>query len=244
MPKNETHFFQTLGKIVGSRHLKSKSIGKKISSSDARLDKNYKNNQLPAYINSMLSSLLIQLKCSGSVGQGSLSHHIDGLFIDHPKFGTRIIEFDEEQHFNTFREASLVQLSSVLESQFVSQYQELCRDPNYFNEMLKKHRLKVRVDSAPTTINSFIDLIETYAAPNNSYIKPKTGFDYIGGRIAQRAYYDTLRDVIHLSKSNNTFSPLIRMSAYEFEKESGLSFSQIPQNRLQLLIEGKLAKYS
>lgn len=243
MPKNEKYFFQTLSKIVGLENLKSKSIGVKVSSMDVHLDKDYNQNRFPDQINSILSSLLAKLRCSDPVGTGSLSHHLDGLFIDHPIYGTRIIEFDEEQHFNTFRVASLVKLSSVLDSPFVSQYQDLCKNPIYFNMMLKQHRLKVRVESVPATIDSFIDLIKNYATPNNGYIKPKTGFDYIGGRIAQRAYYDTLRDVIHLSELNNTFSPPIRMSTFEFEKETGLSFSQIPQKKLQHLIENRLETY-
>lgn len=240
MPKNETYFFQTLRTIVGSRYLKAKSIGVKVLSSDVFLDKDYKQYDFPDQIRSMFSALLKDLRSTGSVGTGSLSQYIDGLFVDHPKYGSRIIEFDEEQHFNTFRTASLRQLSAQLRPKYLLHYQECCRDLNCFNQMLRKHRLNVVVKSIPEAVQSFIDLVQANAKPGNGYIKPKTGFKYVGGRIAQRSYYDTLRDVAHLSLWNHSLGPPLRLTKFEFEKESGREFSQIPPDELRSLVERRL----
>ena len=241
MPKNETHFFQALSEIVGSRNLKAKSIGMKVSSSDVFLDKDYKQYEFPDQIRSMFSWLLKELRSTGSVGTGSLSHHIDGLLVDHPKYGSRIIEFDEEQHFNTFRAGSLLQLSTHVELNYLGHYQECCNDLNCFNQMLRKHRLKAVVKSVPGNIESFINLVQTNATSGNGYIEPKTGFNYVGGRIAQRSYYDTLRDVAHLSWRNQSLAPPLRMTAFEFEKETGREFIQIPQNELETLVKRRLS---
>lgn len=241
MPKNETHFFQALSEIVGSRNLKAKSTGVKVSCSDVFLDKDYKRYEFPDQIMSMFSSLLKELRSTESVGTGSLSHHIDGFLVDHPKYGSRIVEFDEEQHFNTFRTASLRQLTTHIELNYLGHYQEYCNDLNCFNQMLRKHRLKAVVKSVPKTIESFINLVQTNATPDNGYIEPKTGFNYVGGRIAQRSYYDTLRDVAHLSLRNQSLAPPLRMTAFEFEKETGQKFIKIPQNELRTLVERRLS---
>ena len=240
MPKNETHFFQALRPIVGSSYLKAKSIGVKVSSADVFLDKDYKQYDFPDQIRLLFSALLKELRSTGSVGTGSLSHHIDGLLVDHPEYGSRIIEFDEEQHFNTFRAASLRHLSAQLGPKYLPHYQKCCRNPNYFNQMLRKHQLRIVVKSVPETVQSFIDLVQANAKPRNGYIETKTGFNFVGGRIAQRAYYDTLRDVAHLSRKNPSFGPPLRLTMFEFEKEAGREFSQIPLDELRSLVERRL----
>ena len=73
--------------------------------------------------------------------------------------------------------------------------------------MLRKHRLRVRVGSIPMDVTGFRRLIEAYASENNGYIEPKSGFEYIGGRVAQRALYDSLRDIAHFAKENAGFRP-------------------------------------
>ncbi len=239
MPDNETYFFQTLNTIVGG-NLKAKTIGLKISSGDVFLDKDFRKYNFRDDIESMLLLILKELQSTGSVGIGSLSHHVDGLFVDHPKFGSRIIEFDEEQHFNTFRAVTLRHVSSQVKSKYLSHFQECCGDAEYFNRMLSKHQLKTTVKSVPETVDSFIELVQRNARPNYGYIEPKTGFDYIGGRIAQRAYYDSLRDLAHLSPMNSSFALPLRFSMFEFEKESGRRFDLIPRDKLRSMIERRL----
>ena len=241
MPESEARFFHALSKILGSQYLKAKSIGGKVSSNDVFLEKDFEQYDFPENVKSMLSRLLKELRSTGSVGKGSLSHHVDGLLVDHPKFGNRIIEFDEVQHFNTFRAVCLRQLSNHIDLGHLAYYEKYCDDLTCFNEMLRKHRLKAVVKSVPETIESLIDLVQKNATSNSGYTKTKTGFNYAGGRIAQRAYYDTLRDVAHLSPKNQSLAPPLRVAAFEFEDETGRALSQITQNQLQALIEHRLA---
>jgi len=137
MPENETLFFSTLSKIVGARNLTANAVGMKVSSNDIYLDKDYKQYGFQDNINSLFQRLLVEFQSVGSIGTGSLSHHI-------------------------------------------------------------------------------------------------------GGRIAQRAYYDTLRYVAHYSPRNDSFSPPLRFTIFELEEEAGCEFNKIPLNELESLLESRL----
>lgn len=240
MPKNEDHFFRALNVAVGSTHIKSKSLGTKVSASDVFLDKNFENYEFPDSVKLLLKELNIDLCSTGSPGSGSLAHFVDGLFSNHPVYGTRIVEFDEEQHFSLFRAATLRRLSVFWGEEYLPHYAEHCGRADCFNRMLNKHRLKVTIDSVPESIKSFIELVQANAKPNNSYVRMTRGFEFVGGRVAQRALYDTLRDVAHLSPKNSLFSKPFRCSIFEFETEAGIGFLGILQSDLQRMLKERL----
>lgn len=239
MPDNEKYFFQNLSAIVGS-NLIAKSIGKNVTRNDVFLDKDFRRHGLPHEIELMFAMMLKELLSTGSIGSGSLSHHVDGMFINHTKYGSRIIEFDEEQHFTPFRSVSLRYVSSQVKTISLTQFQVYYRNVDYFNRMLRKHRLKVTIKEVPETVNIFISLIQNYARQSNGYIEPKTGFNFVGGRIAQRAYYDSLKDIAHLSPTNSHLDLPLRFSMFEFEEEACKRFNLIPQNQLRTMIEHRL----
>ena len=67
-------------------------------------------------------------------------------------------------------------------------------------------------------------------------------YNYWGGRIAQRAYYDFLRDIAHLSKYNSGFKPIIRFSMFQFERDFAISFDKISFDELANSIRRILSK--
>jgi len=237
----ETTFFKALEDIIGARYLKAGKLGRRITSSDVFLDKDYSKYGLSASVTGALADMLLDLHSTEKVPSGSLAHNIDGLLVGHPELGTRIVEFDEEQHFNPFRRITLKYLLEITDAKYIPHLMKVCEDLDYFNsEVLRKHRLRVRVDSIPIDVQSFKALIEAHGNAGNGYIKPKPGFNFLGGRIAQRAYYDTLRDIAQLAKQNISLSPPIRFTKYEFEKRAGLKFEAIDKGKLRLLIEEQL----
>ena len=194
MPNDETKFYKALENVVGPQYLLSKNIGRKITKNDLFLDKDYRRYSFPSNIENLFSQILEDLNSSGKILTGSLSHNVDGIIQEHPKLKTRIIEFDEEQHFNPFRQHTILKISSYVDTH---DYYFLCSQLDYYKEMLIKHRIEkssvLEIRSIPNTPAVFQKAIANLVKKNNGYVKKVDLFDYIGGRIAQRAYYDTLR---------------------------------------------------
>lgn len=46
--------------------------------------------------------------------------------------------------------------------------------------------------------------------------KPVAGFRYEGGRMSQRACFDTMKDYVHLSEKGQGFNPTLRFSIPDF----------------------------
>ncbi len=244
MPKNEEIFFDAFQDAVGADFLLSKSIGRKIAKSDVFLEKNYMKYRFDTPVDQLFEHALKELGINGNLLSGSLAHNIDGLVTGHPTLGTCIVEFDEEQHFNAFRFATLDVFQKKLQLPFTEQYMRYCTATDYVNRMLKKHRLNFSIDKPIQDIAAFRGIIVQNASENNGYIKPKTGFSFWGGRIAQRAYYDLLRDTAHLSPYNEGFGKPLRLALYDFEDEFGLSFERISKQDLRSSIERRLSEIS
>ena len=244
MPKSEAKFFRALERVVGVHHLKAKSLGRKVSSKHVFLDRDYTRYTFPKGVLKKLTKILQDLRSTADTSPGSLSHYIDGLLAGHPLYGTRIVEFDEEQHFNTFRYVTLQHLTADVPQPptYAPRALEHCVDVVCFNRMLRKHQLRVSIDSVPQDIRAFLELVKTHARPKNGYIEPKPAFDYLGGRIAQRAYYDALRDVAHCAKQNNLLATALRFTLFEFEEMAGCQFQKIRENDLCCLVEARLAE--
>jgi hypothetical protein len=242
MKDNETIFFEAVQEVIGKNFLKANSLGKKISSADVFLDKDYEQYDFKQDIRHLFELILKDLLSTSHPKSGPLSNHIDGLIYNHPKYGKRIVEFDEEQHFNTFRQATLNCIESKLKLRYSILYLQHCTDVDCFNRMLRKHRLRVTIDSIPNTVQDFVKLVQQNATSNNNYIKPKPAFNFVGGRIAQRAYYDSLRDVAHLAEVNSTLKEPLRFSLFEFEMKTGVKFERIERKQLCLLIKQRLGE--
>lgn len=64
----------------------------------------------------------------------------------------------------------------------------------------------------PKSFIEFIDWLEKSKEKSSGYICNKKGFEFVGGRIAQRAYYDCLRDTADLSENNKGFESPLRFA--------------------------------
>ena len=205
---DEEKFFLALSALAGEEFLVSKNIGKPVKKSDVFLSDNYLDYDFDQQVIDRYEHLLHALDSDGSFSSASLSHFIDGLVIGHPVLGSRIVEFDEEQHFTPARKDTLTSLKTILPDSYLSEYIDICNDLDYLNNaVLKKNRIKNRLTILPDTHKDFIQWLHDSEENISGYIEPKRGFDYPGGRIAQRAYYDSLRDTAHLSYAFEQLHP-------------------------------------
>lgn len=109
------------------------------------------------------------------------------------------------------------------------------------NKSISKNRLHNVVD-----VNIFRDLEETTLRvyeygmihENNNYIEKKPGFNYPGGRLAQRAVYDLMKDLYHVIKPE--CKPIIRFSIFEFEFMFDQPFNHCSDEQIKIVIQEKL----
>jgi len=235
--KDETRFFIAFSELIGKDYLISKSIGKPVSSSHLFLSKNFENYNFNKKIKDCYLNILIDLKSNKQFDSDSLSHHIDGIISNHPILKNRIIEFDEEQHFTPARLDTINNLREILPNNYFSKFYLICKDLNYLNDhVLKKHRIKNKLKNIPKSFIEFVDWLEQSNEKSSGYISNKKGFDFLGGRIAQRAYYDCLRDTAHLSNMNDNFESPLRFSKKTFEDTEKIDFKLIKSNRIKEII--------
>ena len=235
--KDETRFFEAFAVVVGEDYLLSKSIEKPIDSSNAFLSDDFRKYNFSTAINNNFEEFLKELDANFNFSGKSLAHNIDGLLVNHPTLGTRIVEFDEEQHLTPSLAVVLKHQSKDIELGFTSYYASLLQDVNYLNEqVLKKNRVEQRFNRYPENHDAFIKALQEETV--SGYTEPKkNGFNYLGGRIAQRAYYDALRNAAHLSSKNKDWSPLLRFPKKYFEDKGGMKFSRLSDEKIKLLIE-------
>lgn len=235
--KDETRFFVALSELLGENYLLSKSIGKPINSSHIFLSNNFISYDFDKEINECYSKILTNLKSNRIFSSDSLSHYVDGIIDSHPFLKKRIIEFDEEQHFTPARMSTLRHLNEILPDNYFSKFIEICIDKSYLNDfVLKKHRIKNRIEIVPKSFIEFVKWLENSNEKSSGYICNKNGFEFIGGRIAQRAYYDCLRDTAHLSKKNIDFESPLRFAKKTFEDKEKVDFGLITNNRIKEII--------
>ncbi len=235
--KDEVRFFTVLSELLGKEYLLSKSIGKPINSLHIFLSKNYKSYGFSSEINDCYLNILKDLKSNKQFSSDSLSHHIDCAIINHPILKSRIVEFDEEQHFTPARLDTIKHLMKILPNNYFSNFTEICGSKNYLNDhVLKKHRIKNKVESLPKSFIEFIEWLQKSNEKSSGYICSKSGFEFLGGRIAQRAYYDCLRDTAHLSNKNKDFENPLRFAKKTFEDREKMDFSLISNNKIKEII--------
>lgn len=235
--KDETKFFIGFSELLGTNYLLSKSIEKPINSSHIFLSNNFEKYNFNKEINDCYLQILKDLKSNFVFSSDSLSHYIDGAIINHPILHSRIVEFDEEQHFTPARMDTLTHLKEILPDNYFTKFREICNDIDYLNDyVLKKHRIKNKLKNVPKSFIEFVDWLEQSNEKLSGYICNKNGFEFIGGRIAQRAYYDCLRDTAHLSENNIGFKSPLRFAKKEFECIENKDFGLIPMYRIKEII--------
>jgi hypothetical protein len=170
-----------------------------------------------------------------------LTRHIDGMLSPGYPLGPCIVEFDEEQHFSPFRYVTFRVLARTIEVHYdVTLYKRCCQGSEYFARFLRKHWLRGVTTARMPTPDSFLDaLINLGDLSGNGFVKPKPCFPFVGGRIAQRAYYDCLRDFFYRSRSGVAMrlKPIIRVFLYQIEERVGCSLEQA---RFEAVVEGGL----
>jgi len=241
--KDETKFFIALSELIGKQCLLSKSISKPINSSHIFLSNNFIDYSFNQETNDCYSKILTSLKSNKLFTSDSLSHYVDGLIVKHPEIESRIVEFDEEQHFTPARKDTFKYLANILPDNYFTTFKDICGNLNYLNGfVLKKHRIKNKLKNIPTSFIKFIEWLELSGEKSSGYISSKNGFDFLGGRIAQRAYYDCLRDTAHLSEKNYTLKSPLRFAKKIFEDETGVKFAEIPITKIKDIIKNLLDK--
>lgn len=235
--KDETRFFIGFSELLGAEYFLSKSIEKPINSSHIFLSNSFEDYNFNQDTNDCYLQILKELKSNYMFSSNSLSHYIDGAIINHPILKSRIVEFDEEQHFTPARMDTLTHLQEILPDNYFSKFKEICNDKNYLNDyVLKKHRIKNKLKNSPKSFIEFVEWLEQSNEKPSGYICNKNSFEFIGGRIAQRAYYDCLRDTAHLSKNNNGFESPLRFAKKEFEDIENKDFGLISMDRIKEII--------
>jgi len=240
---DEARFFRILNDMIGDEFLQAKSIGKLVDKDLLDLPGDYRKLSYKPGIMRLLHKIAETLGSDFDFGNTNLNGHIDGLIIDHPVAGTRIVEFDEEQHFTPPRKFSITILSEGTESRFYNEYLKICNDTAYLNkEVFPKHRISAGMRTLPANIGEFRSWIEQHAKISG-FVEAKNGFPYFGGRISQRAWYDSLRDVAHLAGENDHLSPILRFAKKTFENECRCSFRNISDENLAATIINLLWRF-
>jgi hypothetical protein len=216
LPAAQEYFLQSLKNVITRTNSSDVTIEIKPK---LHIKSNYLNN---SYINSKvveaLENVLKSLDSTYDFTNRNLP--VDCCLINHPVLKTRIIEFDEAQHFSDKRLITIKKLNSYFKFHFHNDYLSLFKNPQ------------------------IIESYEKAIKGRSGFISPKKGFNYKGGRISQRAFYDTLKDVAHLSQKNKSLSPIIRFSMFEFGSYNNNNFLRIPQQKIENYIENKLLKLS
>lgn len=231
--KDETRFFQAFAEVVGVEYVFSKSVGKPVNAEQAFLSDDFRKYAFPNEVEKNFETFLEDLNSNFKFSGKSLAQHIDGLLVGHPQLGTRIVEFDEEQHFTPSLFTILKEQSQSVELPFADYYGAILADVDYLNaEVLKKNRVKQKFSVYPKQHSAFLSAIKESKV--SGYIKPKeNGFPYVGGRIAQRAYYDSLRNAAHLSPMNQGFGSVLRFPKKYFVDRAGMTFSRLSAEQIE-----------
>lgn len=233
--KAEGNFFAALGNLLDNNYVLAKTLGKPVRSDHVFLNSHFEEMKFPEDANAMIRKVLDELNSDYNMSRNSMVQHIDGMIVNHPTLGTRIVEFDEEQHFTPARLVTFTALDENDYAGLIQLYAAIINNNDYFhNSVLKKHRMKFSSDDNVPNWEDFKEMILTYSKPNNGYIRPTVGFPYLGGRIAQRAYYDLLRDLAHLSVSNkNRLEPVIRIPKFLIEVICKNGFENLTMKQVQ-----------
>lgn len=159
--------------------------------------------------------------------ENSIIHPFDSSLINHHQPGTRIVEFDKAQHFTPSLYTVLTKQSLHFQLAFADYYHATLKDIAYLNhEAQKKDRIKQRFDLYPLHHDYVSSAVKN--EKHSGYLESKENdFKYVGGRLTQSAYYNSLRNAAHISPMNQGFKPILRFQKQFFDDKSGVIFSRI-----------------
>jgi hypothetical protein len=242
--KDEDRFFGVFNTVTGGEFLDSKCIGKPVDGTFIYIPADYKSLELSSGIKAMFAQITEVLGSDGNFGAGNLNHHIDALLIDHPLMGSRVVEFDEEVNFTPPRKFTLQILRDYSDYSFISPYLLICNDLRYLNGyVIPKYQIKAGIHTYPATIRTLIEWLDEHVTSSVAHVEAKPGFNYLGGRMSQRAYYDTILDVAHLARQNDHLSPPLRFAKRTFEELFHKSFGNMTNDEIAEGIRRLLNSY-
>lgn len=109
---------------------------------------------------------------------------------------------DEFQHFTQQRKTALTISASHCVLPFHARYLSYCEDSDVIAEAYRTTR-------------------------RAGFRRAVAGFRYDGGRMSQRAYFDTMKDYIHLSSNGQGFSTTLRFAIPDFGVLSETDFLRL-----------------
>ncbi len=139
---------------------------------------------------------------------------VDCVLRNHRTLGTRVIEFDEYQHFTNERKLAIDKMSSEYPLEYHERYLTYFKDPEVMNTMIG-------------------------VTNRAGFHKAVPGFNFDGGRMVQRAFFDTLKDYIHFMNVNDGFMPIIRFALPDFGVNSA-QFLRMDKTVIKNVIEERL----
>lgn len=233
--KAEEQFFSALGTCLGRSQVlrKGEPVRRFFAEHGSRLLSDHNQMDFEDPEKATLDEIFRTLHGSPTGGSPTdLTRFVDGMLSPDCPSGPCIIEFDEEQHFSPFRHATLRPISETIEVRYdLSLYNKYCLSHETFVRFLEKHRIAHLGITAPCSTQSLLEALSGEGdLGSNGYVAPKKCFPFLGGRIAQRAYYDVLRDFFHRSKSGRKMGlkPIVRVSIYQIEERVGGSMEKAP----------------
>lgn len=232
---DERRFFRVFSQIIGPSRLRSRSLEKPIAAAELFVSNNYRDYDFPQEIVDIHENILEALLSDVGFQSQNLTTYVDGLIFGHPELRNRIVAFDEEEHFTPARRDSLLILSNKLSLGFRDRYMSLCSNLDYLKgDVFLKYRLDAEtLPGLPETFARFQEWLQGTAEEEMGHLEEKTAFGFVGGRIAQRAYYDALLDTAHLSEQNQDLETSIRFAKRSFEDIAGIRFSGISEENLK-----------
>lgn len=181
----------------------------------------FADSEMNCYFDSRIPELLKQLRVDlGATVDGFSSRPlpVDGMLYNHSVLGTRVVEFDECQHFTLERLKTIICENRICPLAFHQRYYR------YFNEsdvMAMVNRTTQRI----------------------GFRRAARGFNCAGGRTKQRAYFDVMKDYIHLSERGREFRPIIRFAISDFDVVSTQAFQNLNGEFIQNRIRDVLRDY-
>lgn len=250
---DESAFFSALaglppcGTVLHNRD--DRAVQRYLEAAGARMPNHHWDQGLPADVASAMD-LVFQRLQGRREGWKEADHarYVDGYLVG-GGLGPCLVEFDEEQHFSPFRLATLEILAPLIQPRFdVGQFAGYCLDPACFRQFWRKHRLPSDLlrpgQAPPRSVLEFTGSLLRRLPPNPAtrYYAPVTGFPFVGGRIAQRAYYDSLRDCFHLTAEGRRLGlrPVVRVAKYQVEAALGMSMAAAGAQELQAAVSSML----
>jgi len=142
---------------------------------------------------------------------------VDGIIRNHKLLGTRVVEFDEFQHFTAQRKLSIAIANAYHPLDFHKRYLNFLDNAEVIAECEKVTR-------------------------RTGFRKPVHGFQYAGGRMSQRAYFDTMKDYVHLSERGMGFKSTLRFSIADFGVTSETKFLELDSSLIEERISNIIEK--